>query len=211
MPLVKVEDRHNDTLLNYGGWGFYVLPRLSGGGGAGTDRKGLAATFSFTGTGVVWKTVKHPFAGRTDVYLDGTKVKTFDGFSPDDQFNVTGYQRTRLQNRRHTLRLVNAGTKNAASEGTFTDVDRLVVAGQSFEHTSARIAYGPWRGVSNANASDGTYRVSTNKTVPLILGPVYGPHFDLVTVTGPDFGKALVEVYEAYSVLELAKGGQFGA
>lgn len=198
MTPVLVQDDSTDDRLSYGGWFYYGSAGLSGEWGAGTNRKGARATFKFTGSNVAWKTAKHPVAGRSNVYLDGKKVKTFDGYAPSNEFDVTAYEKTGLPNTAHTLELVNTGTKNVSSAGTFTDIDRFVVNGRSFEHNSTKIAYGPWRGGVSDKASGGTYRVSSSRTEPLIFGYVYGPHFDLVTATGPGFGKALVEVYHRY-------------
>lgn len=198
-PVLVQDNAFFEERLSYAGWFFYSnAAGPSKGWGASTNLKGAQATFTFRGSNVAWKTTKHPVAGITDVYLDGKKVKTFDGYAPSNEFDVTGYQKTGLRDTVHTLKLVNTGTKNADSAGTFTDMDRFVVNGQSFEHNSTKIAYGPWRGVDNAKASGGTYRVSKSRTQPLIFGYVYGPHFDLITAKGPNFGQALVEVYHRY-------------
>jgi hypothetical protein len=104
----------------------------------------------------------------------------------------------------HTLKLVNTGTKNTRSAGTFTDIDRFVTGGRSFEHNDTAIDYGPWLGVASAEASGGTYRVSS-QTEPLVFGDFLGPAINLVTATGPNFGKALVEVH--YPLVEGSTNG----
>jgi hypothetical protein len=85
----------------YANWEFYSDQQFSDGSSSFAKVTGSAATFKFTGTSVTWKTQKLPDGGITDVYLDGTKVKTFDAYSGTPQFNVTGFSKTGLANTTH--------------------------------------------------------------------------------------------------------------
>jgi hypothetical protein len=183
----------------YAGWIFGANPPGVGESQsyAYTHAVGAVATFRFSGTSVVWKTVKGPDMGLTDVYLDGKKVKTFDGFTPGDyQLDVTGYKKQRLRKRAHTLKLVSTGRKNPSATDTFTAVERFVVGARSFEGNDPNIAYGPWRGVRDDRASGGTYRESASTLHGAYSFPFTGTEIGLVTATGPTRGKSTMVVVD---------------
>ena len=46
-----------------------------------TYTAGSTATLKFKGTRIAWKTLTYHGGGITDVFLDGKKVASFDGYS----------------------------------------------------------------------------------------------------------------------------------
>src|SRR5215208_2106221 len=103
LQTVQENDRDHTS---YGNWAVYKDTNFSGGYSSYANATGSATTFKFTGTNVSWKTQKLSDGGITDVYLDGTKVATFDGYSATPQYNVTGYTKSGLASATHTLKLV---------------------------------------------------------------------------------------------------------
>ena len=54
------------------------------------DFKGAYASFVFKGTSVKWVTAKSGAGGKTAVFLDGNKVKTFDAYNRSVLLNQVG-------------------------------------------------------------------------------------------------------------------------
>jgi photosystem II stability/assembly factor-like uncharacterized protein/LysM repeat protein len=179
----------------YAGWYFYRDGNFSGGRSAYATSAGNTATFNFRGTRIVWKTARFSNSGKTAVYLDGKKVKTFDAYAPNPQYNVTGYAKRGLANRRHTIKLVLTGGKNASSGGIYNDLDRFIVGRRVYQEDAPQVTYGSWRGAANANASGGSYRVG-GLSNPAYFFYFTGPRVDLITARGPSFGSATVEVVD---------------
>ena len=193
LQTVQENDRDHTS---YGNWAVYKDTNFSGGYSSYANATGSATTFKFTGTNVSWKTQKLSDGGITDVYLDGTKVATFDGYSATPQYNVTGYTKSGLASATHTLKLVVTGRKNANSSNTYTEIDRFLVGSTTYEENSFKIAYVPWSGVTNSSASGSTYRQSASKTIPAYFFYFTGPQVDLITAKGPTRGQATVKVID---------------
>jgi beta-galactosidase GanA len=82
---------------------------------------------TFTGTAVRWISSRDPSHGISDVYLDGAKVATVDGYAPSKEFQSIFYAANGLAPGQHTLRIVATGTKNPAASGAYTVVDAIDV------------------------------------------------------------------------------------
>ena len=195
-PPLQTYQENDQARVGYADWWFYKNTSFSGGYSSYSNAAGNAAIFRFSGTSIAWKTQKLSDAGITDVYLDGVKVKTFDGYSASPLFNVTGYSKTGLANRAHTLKLVVTGRKNASSSGTYTEIDRFMVGSTSYQENSFRVVYGPWSGAASTSASGGTYRYS-GSTKPAYFYYFSGPQVNLFTAKGPSRGNARVQVIDA--------------
>jgi hypothetical protein len=193
LQTVQENDRDHTS---YGNWAFYKDANFSGGYSSYANATGSATTFKFTGTNVTWKTQKLADGGITDIYLDGTKVATFDGYSATPQYNVTGYTKSGLASATHTLKLVVTGRKNANSSNTYTEIDRFLVGSTTYEENYFKIAYVPWSGAKNSSASGTTYRQGASKTIPAYFFYFTGPQVDLVTAKGPTRGQATVKVID---------------
>ncbi|HEU5156740.1 MAG TPA: beta-galactosidase [Streptosporangiaceae bacterium] len=92
-----------------------------------SDQAGDSVTVTFTGTAVRWISSYDANHGIADVFLDGTKVATVDGYGASKQFQQVFYAASGLADGPHTLRIVATGTANPAASGTFVVVDAIDV------------------------------------------------------------------------------------
>ncbi|MEV4313654.1 beta-galactosidase [Actinocrispum sp. NPDC049592] len=88
---------------------------------------GDSITVPFTGTGVRWVSSKDPSHGIADVYLDGAKVATVDGYAPGKLFQQVLYAASGLADTQHTLKIVVTGQRNAKATSPFVVVDAIDV------------------------------------------------------------------------------------
>jgi beta-galactosidase GanA len=86
---------------------------------------GDSVTVPFTGTAVRWISSKDPSHGVADVYLDGVKVSTVDGYGPTKTFQQVFYSAQGLTNGPHTLTIKVTGVKNPAGTASFVVVDAI--------------------------------------------------------------------------------------
>jgi beta-galactosidase GanA len=92
-----------------------------------SDTTGDSMSVSFTGTAVQWIAPTANNHGIADVYLDGNKVATVDGYSSGTDFQQVLYSASGLANTTHTLKIVVTGQKNPSSGGTFVSIDAINV------------------------------------------------------------------------------------
>ncbi len=90
-----------------------------------TDTAGASVSVPFTGTSVRWIASTAPNHGLADVYLDGAKVATVDGYSANTVPQQVEYSTAGLANGAHTLKIVATGQKNASASGAFVAVDAV--------------------------------------------------------------------------------------
>lgn len=206
-PTPTVFQENNRDRTDFGFWRYYKNASFSDGYSAFANTAGESASFTFTGTSVAWLTNRLPDGGRTDVFLDGAKVKTVDTYSARPSYGKVGFYKGGLANGTHTLRLVVTGTKNAASSNTYTEIDRFVVNGKlrkgklkggtTYQDNAPEITFGPWKGVKDAGASGGSYRQSAAATPGAWLLNVTGPYVDLISARGPDRGVVTFQLFDA--------------
>ncbi|KAI0691022.1 copper radical oxidase [Cytidiella melzeri] len=84
-------------------------------------------SFTFTGTGVEWFGSTGKKHGIADVYIDGQLVKNVDTWSAETRRQQRLYWVFDLPHAKHTLKIVNSGTKRDESGGSTVDIDALVV------------------------------------------------------------------------------------
>lgn len=77
-----------------------------------------AVEIHFYGTGVEYKCVQSRDLGIVRIELDGETQASFDLYSDQDRFDVTGYERQDLSQDYHVLRIVATEDKNERSSGT---------------------------------------------------------------------------------------------
>ncbi|HET8979830.1 MAG TPA: beta-galactosidase [Solirubrobacteraceae bacterium] len=121
-----------DAALSYtGNWSHVSNQSYTGGDYKNTESfsnvTGDSMSVSFTGTAVQYIAPTASNHGIADVYLDGTKVATVDGYSAGTNFQKVLYSASGLANTTHTLKIVVTGQKNAASGGTYVSVDAINV------------------------------------------------------------------------------------
>lgn len=122
-----------DSALQYTGAWSHVGPEVGYTNGeyhqteSFSNTAGDSVTIPFTGTSVRWIASTAGNHGIADVYLDGAKVATVDGYSADPANEQIEYAASNLTNAAHTLKIVVTGQKNPASAGTFVSVDAIDV------------------------------------------------------------------------------------
>jgi hypothetical protein len=107
-------------------WRTHRVSAASGGSLAESDLAGASASFTFAGTGVDWITFRGPDQGRANVFIDGTLVKTVDGYAATPTFGVVR-SFSGLADGLHTIRIVVDGTARRAASGTRVSIDRFDV------------------------------------------------------------------------------------
>ncbi|MFD7160566.1 beta-galactosidase [Kribbella sp. NPDC059898] len=91
-----------------------------------SNRTGDSLEVAFDGPVVRWVGPDSSNHGTADVYVDGVKKATVDGYSAGPVFQQVKYEATDLGAGPHTLKIVVTGQKgNAASQGTFVSVDAI--------------------------------------------------------------------------------------
>ena len=155
----------------------------------------------FKGSTVAWKTLTYDGGGVTDVFLDGKKVTSFDGYSSTQHYDVTGFSRKGLARGNHTLKLVVTGTRGpgAPPGDVWSILDRFVVDGATIEENSRKISYDGWKTSASAGASGGTYRQGASETFGARCGLLHGdPQLGLITAKGPTRGMATVRALDTF-------------
>jgi beta-galactosidase GanA len=123
----------SDPALSYSGtnWSHVSNQSYTGGDYQNTEsfsnHAGDSVSVTFTGTSVRWISSSDPSHGISDVYLDGTKVATVDGYAPSKEFQSIFYAKDELASGQHTLTIVATGTKNPAASGAYTVIDAIDV------------------------------------------------------------------------------------
>ncbi len=92
-----------------------------------SDQAGDSVSATFTGSSVRWISSKDPSHGISDVYLDGAKVATVDGYARGKEFQSVFYAADGLAAGSHTLKIVATGNRNPAASGAFTVIDAIDV------------------------------------------------------------------------------------
>jgi bacillopeptidase F len=106
-------------------WRIGPYAGASGGHYAISDQKGSAVSFNFRGTSISWYTLLGAANGKAVVFIDGVNRGTFDTYRSSaiiGRATISG-----LTDAIHTIKIVNAGIRSAASHGTYITVDRFVV------------------------------------------------------------------------------------
>ncbi len=91
---------------------------------------GAKATFTFTGSEVVWVSRRAPNRGIAEVWVDGVKEATVDLYAARNQYRQAVFFKDFGTPGTHKLEVRVLGLKNALSTGTWVDVDGFIVAGR---------------------------------------------------------------------------------
>jgi beta-galactosidase GanA len=92
-----------------------------------SNTTGDSVSVTFTGTAVRWISSYDGNHGIADVYLDGTKVATVDGYGASKATQQVFYAADNLADTTHTLRIVVTGQQNPSASGRFVVVDAIDV------------------------------------------------------------------------------------
>ncbi|MFE9450210.1 RICIN domain-containing protein [Streptomyces sp. NPDC006739] len=133
-----------------------------------TNKTGDYVQYSFTGSGVRYLSMKQPNMGKVDVYIDGTLAQSgIDAYASTVTEQVPLFEETDLPAGPHTIKVVCAGTKNAASSNTVCALDAF--AAIPFPATNAfykilNKSSGKAADVSGASSTAGANVIQWNDT-----------------------------------------------
>ena len=88
---------------------------------------GASTTFTFTGTSVTWLGFQGPSQGLADVFIDGRRVETVDGYAARTAWKVA-HTYAGLTDARHVIRVVVQGAHNPSSVGDLVTSDAFVLS-----------------------------------------------------------------------------------
>jgi len=92
-----------------------------------SNTAGNSMSVTFTGTAVRWISSYDSNHGIADVYLDGAKVATVDGYGASKATQQVFYAADGLANTTHTVRIVVTGQQNPSASGRFVVIDAIDV------------------------------------------------------------------------------------
>ncbi len=109
---------------------------------------GEVATFSFTGTSVIWIGARGPQTGIARLFLDGVFLAEVDTYSLTEEIRVPMFTVNDLANANHTLAIHVTGTANSAALNAFVVVDAFDTRARAvsrWQETDTDIVYtGAW-------------------------------------------------------------------
>ncbi len=210
---VKIDD-NNAKIAYSGSWNhvdqadnYYESVSYSGATNA-------AATYSFYGSEVKLVGKKGPGTGKVKIYIDDVQVALVDTYSAQTDYQQVLYENTSLATGTHTVKMVIAGQKNAASSGYSGQLDYIQTfdstlgdgttppeeppeeppVGDTFvDDTDWRISYSEgWHSIERAQSYNGTitYTNTANASAEYAFE---GTGVKLYTQTGP--GAGIFDVY----------------
>lgn len=90
---------------------------------------GYAIEVYFYGDSIEYQCVTGPDFGIVDIYLDAEKQGSFDLYSAEETFDVTGFRKEGIETAFHTLRIVATGKKNPESHGLRMNYNAAIIGG----------------------------------------------------------------------------------
>jgi hypothetical protein len=120
----RADDRA--SVITYNSWLGVRNPNASGGSYRRSLAPGASSTFTFTGPSVTWLSVNGPSQGLADVFLDGRRVETVDGYAARTTWKVA-HTYAGLTDAKHVIRVVVRGVHNPNSVNDSVTVDAFVL------------------------------------------------------------------------------------
>ena len=120
----RVDDRA--SVITYSNWLGTRNTRASGGSYRRSAVPGASTTFTFTGSSVTWLAAQTPSLGLADVFIDGRRVDTVDGYGTTTIWKVP-HTYAGLTNDRHVIRVVVRGAHNPNSAGNLVFSDAFIL------------------------------------------------------------------------------------
>lgn len=120
----RVDDRA--TVITYSSWTGLRNVNASGGSVRSSRTPGASTTFVFSGTSVTWLGFQAPNQGLADVFIDGVRVETVDGYAARATWKVA-HTYAGLTVARHVIRVVVRGAHNPSSTGDLVTSDAFVL------------------------------------------------------------------------------------
>ena len=153
------------------------------------SHKGATLTMTVSGTSVTWYTMTGPDQGKAAVFVDGVRKGVVDNYSSARSWRVARTVKG-LSAKRHTLKIVVTGKKNASSRGAGVAVDAVRV-GKTLKASPTVKA--TWRRAGSAKASGRAYSLASAAGASTSF-TFRGTGISWSTETSPTMGKAAVYV-----------------
>lgn len=120
----RIDDRA--SAVTYSSWLGLRNVNASGGSVKRSLTPGASTTFVFSGTSVTWLGFQAANQGLADVFIDGRRVETVDGYAARATWKVA-HTYAGLTNDRHVIRVVVKGAHNPNSLNDLVTVDAFVL------------------------------------------------------------------------------------
>ncbi len=156
---------------------------------------GAWASYTFTGTGIAWYSMKGPDQGIARVTIDGVDKGTFDNYRSSPQWRVR--RSWSVANGTHTIRILALGKKNANASNYLVNVDAFGVGTTLYSNPSVLLS---WRGQNTSLASGGR-ALQDSSSGANVYYRFRGTGIDWRTLLGPDQGMAKVYIDGVYKGL----------
>ena len=151
---------------------------------------GSTAAYSFSGSSVVWYTIKDPYQGVASVSIDGHSKGTVNNYASTAAYKVA-HSYTGLGSGTHTISIRVTGSKgSSAGKDVRVSIDAFKDSG-TYKGTPT-VSY-RWASVSSSLADAGSYRAARYSGTYMTF-VFRGTSIDWRTILGPGMGRALVYV-----------------
>jgi hypothetical protein len=120
----RIDDRA--SVITYSNWLGTRNTSASGGSYRRSAVPGASTTFTFTGQSVTWLAAQSPSLGLADVFIDGQRVDTVDGYATRTIWKVA-HTYAGLTDAKHVVRVVVRGAHNPSSAGNQVYSDAFIV------------------------------------------------------------------------------------
>jgi GH25 family lysozyme M1 (1,4-beta-N-acetylmuramidase) len=150
---------------------------------------GATASFAFTGPSATWFTATGPAQGRASVWVDGTRLGTFDQYAPTAAYRVAR-RFARLGRGPHVLTVRVLGSASSAATDTQVVVDAFETAAGRTANPALDVT---WGRVTVAGASDGVV-ASSDVARAAVEVTFRGTGIVWTTIRGRDQGRAGIYV-----------------
>jgi hypothetical protein len=185
----RTED--TDSSVQYNGWQGVEDSNAKGGSYRVSDTQNDKIKLTFTGTKLKWFYITGPDEGIANVKLDGASQPPVDLYSATVQYGVKKVY-SNLTDTSHTILIQVSGTHSGGSTGNKVVLDKFAANGQPYQDTDINVKYNAWVGLSDSNASGGSYRRSKALGAEITF-PFTGTTVKWIALKGPNYGMA--EVY----------------
>ena len=128
---VDVVQEYYASVVYEGVWNNSISRKHSGVSSKYTNVQGNYVEYTFDSNKIKVLGETGPNRGKANVYIDGQLVtdSPIDLYSSNYKYRATIYESDVLDLGKHTIRVVNAGEKNAQSSGTYLSIDAFLVVG----------------------------------------------------------------------------------
>ncbi len=201
-------------IIYKGQWENRTSSAAYGGTVTRSTTKDASAELSFNGHGIKLYLGRGTACGILEVYIDGVLADTIDGYSLIGMQKSLVYENLSLSEGKHTIQVINTGTKSDVSGGYNLNIDAfevlsseaVAVSDKLILNSDSKIAYtGSWHDVVFENAYGGTVTRSTAKSTSAQL-TFDGHGIRLYIGKGPVCG--MFEVYLDGKLVETVDGYQ---